>query len=282
MNLDLINKYFKEYLEESIYFKNYDVQDPVSINESNNKKQFSYINYKRYSDELLNNFKGGLIILDHRLKPQINKLQEKIDFDIVYTINPRLLFIKVSLELKSEINLEKKILIGNNTLIDRSVKLIGPIEIGDNCVIKANANIGNEGFGYEFDHIKNDFLKTPHYKGVKISNNVHIGSSTCIDKGIFQDTFIGESVKIDNLVHIAHNVQIFDNCLIIAGSVICGSSILSKNVYVGPSSTINDNIFIAEGCFIGSGSVVTKNLKEKNLKVFGVPARELRNFIKKK
>ena len=99
---------------------------------------------------------------------------------------------------------------------------------------------------------------------------------------IFQDTFIGESVKIDNLVHIAHNVQIFDNCLIIAGSVICGSSILSKNVYVGPSSTINDNIFIEEGCFIGSGSVVTKNLKEKNLKVFGVPATDLRNFIKKK
>jgi len=135
------------------------------------------------------------------------------------------------------------------------------IEIGENCIICDTVKLGNDGFGFEPDENGN-LIYFPHFKGVKIGNNVRVGSYTCIDRGNLNDTIIGNGVKIDNLVHIAHNVKIGDNTLVVAGSVICGSVVIGNNSFIGAKSVIREHLNIGNNVTIGMGSVVTKNIPD--------------------
>lgn len=156
------------------------------------------------------------------------------------------------------------------------------IEIGENCVICDTVKLGNNGFGFEPDENGN-LIYPPHFKGVKIGNDVRIGSYTCIDRGYLKDTIIGNGVKIDNLVHIAHNVQIGDNTLIVAGSVICGSVIIGKNSFIGAKTVIRKHLKIGNNVIIGIGSVITKNVPDGETWA-GNPAKkiEILNYFKHK
>ncbi|GAH23341.1 unnamed protein product, partial [marine sediment metagenome] len=97
----------------------------------------------------------------------------------------------------------------------------------------------------------------------------------CIDRGTLGDTVIGDGTKIDNLVHVAHNVEIGRNCMIIALTCIGGGVIMEDGVYVGIGGSIRNQIKIGEGAFIGMGAVVLKSV-EDNVTVVGNPARKLR------
>jgi len=150
------------------------------------------------------------------------------------------------------------------------------ITIGQNTKICPTAKLGNEGFGFEPDE-NGDLVFFPHFGNVIIGNNVRIGSYVCVDRGNMHDTIVGDNVKIDNLVHIAHNVNINKNTMIVAGSVICGSVKIGKNCFVGANSTIREHLTIGDNVVIGMGSVVTKNIPDGEIWA-GNPAK----FLKKK
>lgn len=147
------------------------------------------------------------------------------------------------------------------------------ITIGEGCIICDTAKLGNEGFGFEPDE-EGKMVFFPHFKGVNIGKNVRIGSYVCIDRGNLRDTEISDGVKIDNLVHIAHNVRIGKNTLVVAGSVICGSVEIGESCFIGANSTIREHIKIGNNVTVGMGSVVTKNIPDGETWA-GNPARRL-------
>tara|TARA_Y100001970_G_C14054344_1_gene760696 strand:+ start:102 stop:1019 length:918 start_codon:yes stop_codon:yes gene_type:complete len=166
------------------------------------------------------------------------------------------------------------ITIGNNVTIQNNVSIFGNVTIGNNVEIQSGVVIGNDGFGFYQDPDKENWQAMCHVGGVSIGNNVVIKANTCIDRGVLDDTTIGDGTKIDNLCHIAHNVIIGKNCLIIAGSIICGSTTIGNNTWVAPGSNILNKLKIGENALIGLGSVVTKNVGN-NHTVAGNPAKPI-------
>ena len=145
------------------------------------------------------------------------------------------------------------------------------IRIGKDSIICPTAKLGNDGFGFEPDE-DGELIYFPHFMGVVIGDNVRIGSYTCIDRGNLKDTEIQDGVKIDNLVHIAHNVRIGKNTIVVAGSVICGSVEIGNNCFIGANCTIKEHIKIGNNVTIGMGSVVTKDIPDGSL-AYGNPAK---------
>lgn len=165
-----------------------------------------------------------------------------------------------------------KVVIGDGCVIDSNVKIYDDVEIGDFCNIKSGAVIGGGGFGFEVDENGNRF-RFPQIGGCKIGNHVEIGANTCIDRGALSDTVIEDWVKIDNLCHIAHNVHIKSNSMIIACSEISGSCEIGENVWLGPNASVRDWRKIGAKAFIGIGSVVVKNIPENEVWA-GNPAKK--------
>ncbi len=153
--------------------------------------------------------------------------------------------------------------LGNNTIIKKNV------------TIKSGAVLGGDGFGYSKNE-NGEFEKFPHVGGIIINNNVDIGSNTCIDKGTLGNTIIKEGAKIDNLVHIAHNVVIGENTTVIANSMIAGSTIIGNNTWISPSVCIRDGVTIGSNVIIGLASLVTKNIPDNEVWI-GLPAKKIKN-----
>ena len=144
------------------------------------------------------------------------------------------------------------------------------VKLGQNITVKPYAVIGYEGFGFEPDGLGYELF--PHIGGVIIEDNVSIGSFTVIDRGKLDDTVIGAGTRLDNRIHIAHGVKLGKNCLVVAQSIIGGSTVIGDRVYISMGAVIRDHITIGEGAFIGMGAVVTKEV-EPGVTVVGNPAR---------
>jgi UDP-3-O-[3-hydroxymyristoyl] glucosamine N-acyltransferase len=172
----------------------------------------------------------------------------------------------------------KNVTIGKGCKIFSSVKILDGTIIGDNVIIHSGAVIGSDGFGYITD--KNNFHKKIKQVGiVEISSNVEIGANVCIDRATLGKTFIGEGTKIDNLVHIAHNVEIGKNCLIIAQVGIAGSSIIGDNVILAGQAGIADHIIVGDNSIVAAQAGVISDI-EKNKIVSGFPARDHKEQMK--
>lgn len=164
-------------------------------------------------------------------------------------------------------------IIGNDTTIDCNSVIKKNTIIGQHVKIGANNSIGGTGFGYEKDE-DGLFQQIPHIGNVVIEDYVEIGNNTTIDRAVLGSTIIRKNCKIDNLVHIAHGVDIGENSLIIAHAMIGGSTHIGKNVWVAPAAAILNKLSVADGAFIGMGAVVLKNV-ETHHTVVGNPARSL-------
>jgi UDP-3-O-[3-hydroxymyristoyl] glucosamine N-acyltransferase len=173
--------------------------------------------------------------------------------------------------------IEENVIIGDNCVIESNVVIKSGTFIGSNVHIKSCSVIGGVGFGYDKDKNETTYELLPHFGRVIIEDDVDIGSNTCIDKGSLSDTIIKKGVKIDNLVHIAHNVNIGENTLVIACSMIAGSVVIGENTWIAPSASIRNGLNIGRNCTIGFGSVVTSNI-EDNSTVLGVPAMDIEDF----
>jgi len=167
--------------------------------------------------------------------------------------------------------------IGDNTMLHAGVKIYEGCKLGNDCIIHAGAVIGSDGFGY----IPTDkgFQKVPQTGIVIIGNHVEIGANTVIDRATLGNTLLKDGVKLDNLVHIAHNVEIGENTAIAAQTGISGSTKLGKNVLVGGQVGMVGHIHIADGAKINAQSGVSKSI-EKGKAVTGSPAVEFREHYK--
>lgn len=173
--------------------------------------------------------------------------------------------------------IEEQVTIGSRCVIGAGSVIKSNTTIGDDVIIGSCNVIGGDGFGYIKNEDTSEYEQFPHYGGVIIKDKVHIGNNTCIDRGSLRDTTIGMGVKIDNLVHIAHNVRIGDNSLVIACSMIAGSVDIGENSWVAPSSTVLNGITIGKNTTIGLASTVTKNLADGQT-VMGSPAMPKEDF----
>ncbi|MCM8772661.1 MAG: UDP-3-O-(3-hydroxymyristoyl)glucosamine N-acyltransferase [Candidatus Omnitrophica bacterium] len=161
--------------------------------------------------------------------------------------------------------------IGCDCLIYPHVVIRERIKIGDRVIIHPGTVIGGDGFG--FATVKGVHHKIPQIGTVEIGNDVEIGSNVTIDRARFDKTYIGNGVKIDNLVQIAHNVYIGDNSIIVAQVGISGSTVIGKNVIIAGQAGIIGHINIGDNAIIGGKAGVTKNVPP-NTHVTGFPARE--------
>lgn len=169
--------------------------------------------------------------------------------------------------------IEDGVVIGNNVTIGPKAIIHSNTIIGDNVEINSGAIIGSQGFQLLYDEKAPYMAK--HVGGVKIGNNVLIGANTTIANSLFEGyTEIGNNTKIDDLVFIAHNCKIGENCVLIAGAIMTGSSSLDDNVWLAPNSVILNQINVSKNSFVGASSLVTKNVDEKT-KVFGLPAKKI-------
>ena len=168
-------------------------------------------------------------------------------------------------------------IIGKKSLLHANVVMYHDVVIGDHCILHSGCVIGADGFGFAPN--SGSWEKIAQLGGVRIGNDVEVGANTTIDRGALGNTQIGNGVKLDNQIMIAHNVVIGDGCAI-AGTVgIAGSTTLGKNCTLAGGVGIVGHVDIADGVHVTGMSLVSKSLKEAGVYSSGtaiMPASEWR------
>lgn len=182
-------------------------------------------------------------------------------------------------KIHANVVLGNNVSIGVNTIIHPNVVIYHDCKIGSNVIVHAGTVIGSDGFGFAPQQ-DGTFKKVPQIGNVVIEDNVEIGANTTIDRATIGSTIIRTGVKIDNLVQIAHNVEIGAYTVIAAQTGVSGSTKIGKNVMIGGQAGIAGHIQIADGTKINGQSGVTKSIKNSNTTVTGYPANDFRTFMK--
>ncbi len=167
--------------------------------------------------------------------------------------------------------------IGDNTTIYAGVKVYKNCVIGKDCTIHAGAVIGSDGFGFA-PNSNNEYKKVAQIGNVILNDHVEIGANTTIDRATMGSTVIQKGVKLDNLIQIAHNVEVGENTVIAAQSGIAGSTKIGKDCMFGGQVGIAGHLSIANGTKTGAQTGVNKSIKTENTVQFGSPMMEIGKF----
>jgi UDP-3-O-[3-hydroxymyristoyl] glucosamine N-acyltransferase len=163
--------------------------------------------------------------------------------------------------------------IGDRTVLHPGVKIYHDCRVGNDVTIHAGTVLGSDGFGFAPQQ-NGTYNKVPQLGNVIIEDHVEIGANTCIDRATMGSTIIRKGTKLDNLLQIAHNVEVGEHGVIAAQSGISGSTKLGKNVMIGGQVGIVGHITIADGTRINGQSGVSKTVTELNTTLNGRPAFE--------
>ncbi|MBI3883412.1 MAG: UDP-3-O-(3-hydroxymyristoyl)glucosamine N-acyltransferase [Sphingobacteriales bacterium] len=169
--------------------------------------------------------------------------------------------------------------IGNNTTIWSGAVIRERCIIGNNCIFHPNCTIGADGFGFRPAPGGRGLVKVPQIGNVVIGNNVEIGAGSCVDRGKFSSTVLGDGTKIDNLIQIGHNSKTGMFCIMAGQSGLAGSVTLGNGVIIGGGAIIKDHTTIGDGATIGAGSGVVGDV-EAGKTMLGYPALESRETLK--
>jgi UDP-3-O-[3-hydroxymyristoyl] glucosamine N-acyltransferase len=169
--------------------------------------------------------------------------------------------------------------IGDNTIIYAGARLYSNTRIGKNCILHAGCVLGSDGFGFA-PQPDGSYKKVPQTGNVVIDDNVEIGANTTIDRATMKSTHIHTGVKLDNLIQVAHNVEIGENTAIAAQAGISGSTHIGKRNVIGGQVGVVGHITTADGTQIGAQSGISKSITEPDRKWFGSPADEYKQAIK--
>ena len=164
----------------------------------------------------------------------------------------------------------ENVTIGDGTMLMPGVKIYHDCKLGKNITVHAGSVIGSDGFGFA-PQADGSFKKVPQIGNVVIEDGVEVGSNTSIDRATIGSTFIKAGAKIDNLVQIAHNVEVGNNSVIAAQSGISGSTKLGRNVMIGGQAGIVGHLHIGDGAKVNAQSGVSKSI-EAGKAVTGSPA----------
>jgi UDP-3-O-[3-hydroxymyristoyl] glucosamine N-acyltransferase len=175
--------------------------------------------------------------------------------------------------------ISENVSIGNNVTIHAGVIIYSDCVLGNNITIHSGSIIGSDGFGFA-PNADGSYQKIPQLGNVIIEDDVEIGSNTTIDRATIGSTLIKKGVKIDNLIQIAHNVEIGENTVIAAQVGISGSTKIGKGVMMGGQSGTIGHIVIADGIKIAARTGITKEFKEAGITLSGYPAREQSAFLR--
>jgi len=169
--------------------------------------------------------------------------------------------------------------LGNNCIIWSGTVIRERSIIGMGCIFHNNVSIGADGFGFRPSDDGKSLVKIPQIGNVIIGNAVEIGANSCVDRGKFSSTIIGDGCKIDNQVQIAHNCVMGRGCIMAGHSGLAGSVTLGDGVLIGGSASIKDHLTIHSGAIVGGGSGVMKDVAAGKT-VLGYPACDARDMLK--
>lgn len=172
--------------------------------------------------------------------------------------------------------------IGRDCRLYPNVTIYPGTQLGDRVVVHAGAVLGSDGFGYVRDAKTGRYEKFPQIGRLVIEDDVEIGANSAVDRGALDVTRIRRGTKIDNLVHVGHNVDIGEDVVIAAQTGVSGSSELESNVIVGGQVGIADHVRIESGAILGaqSGIPSKKVIRGKGVVFWGTPARPIKEYLK--
>lgn len=168
--------------------------------------------------------------------------------------------------------------IGQATHLYPNVTVYHQCVIGEYCIMHSSSVIGSDGFGFELD--QGEWIKIPQIGGVIIGDSVEIGACSVIDRGALQDTVVGNGVKLDNHVQIAHNVSVGEHTVMSRGVGIAGSTTIGKNCLFAGMTGVKDHIEITDNVIVTAMSMVSKSLKEPGSYSSNTPIDDTRSWRK--
>jgi UDP-3-O-[3-hydroxymyristoyl] glucosamine N-acyltransferase len=180
------------------------------------------------------------------------------------------------------------VVIGANVHMGRSCHLYPRVvaypgtRLGNGVIVHAGAVLGSDGFGYVRDSATGQYTKFPQQGRLVIEDDVEIGANTTIDRGALEETRIGRGTKLDNLVHVGHNVSIGRNVVIAAQTGVSGSSTIADGAIVGGQVGIADHVQIGPGAILGgqAGILSGKRIHGPGVVFWGTPARPIKDYLK--
>lgn len=182
-------------------------------------------------------------------------------------------------KIAAQVFIGKNVQLGKNVTVYPGARILHDSVIGDNCTIHPNVVIGSDGFGFA-PQDNGTYKKIPQTGNVIIENDVEIGSNTTIDRATMGSTIIRSGVKLDNLIQVAHNVEIGENTVVAAQTGIAGSTKIGKNCRIGGQVGFAGHLNIADGTQIQAQSGIASHVKEPNTALFGYPAIGYRDYVR--
>jgi len=179
--------------------------------------------------------------------------------------------------LAEGVSLGDQVSVGEDTVLGPRVVCYPGSTIGSRVVLKAGAVIGGDGFGYLSGAAGHS--RIPHVGGCIIEDEVEIGSNSCVDRGSVDDTVVGRGSKLDNLVHVGHNVRLGERCLVMAGVGIAGSTRIGNDVILAGHVGVTDHLVIGERARVAAKSAVFGDIPA-GASFSGHPARPHRQFLR--
>lgn len=181
--------------------------------------------------------------------------------------------------ISAQVFIGRNVAIGKNTVVFPGAKIYADCQVGDACTIHANAVIGSDGFGFA-PQADGTYKKVAQLGNVILEDQVEIGANTVIDRATMGSTRIKKGTKLDNLVQIAHNVEIGENSVIAAQAGIAGSTRLGKACMVGGQAGFVGHIQVADGTKVQAQSGVASSIKKENTAVYGSPALSYNDYLR--
>jgi UDP-3-O-[3-hydroxymyristoyl] glucosamine N-acyltransferase len=182
--------------------------------------------------------------------------------------------------IAAHVTIGNKVSIGNNCVIYPGVVIYNDTIIGNNCTLHANAVIGSDGFGFA-PQADGTFTTIPQLGNVVLEDGVSVGANTTIDRATMGSTLIKKGVKIDNLVQIAHNVEIGANTAIAAQTGVSGSTKIGQNCLIGGQVGVAGHITVADKTIVTAQSGVTKTVRKEGQILGGTPASPNSEYLKR-
>jgi UDP-3-O-[3-hydroxymyristoyl] glucosamine N-acyltransferase len=172
--------------------------------------------------------------------------------------------------------------IGADCDIKPNVSVYPGTTIGNRVIVHSGAVLGSDGFGFVRDEQTGRYTKFPQAGTLEIGDDVEIGANSTIDRGALDATVVGRGAKLDNLVHIAHNVRVGEDVVIAAQTGISGSAVIEDGAVIAGQVGIADHVRIGSGAILGAQCGVPSNkvIRGKGVLFWGTPARPIRQYLK--